>query len=380
MAKVELKHVGKIYDGNVHAVKDSNITIEDREFCVFVGPSGCGKSTTLRMIAGLEDISEGELWIDGELMNDVPPKDRNIAMVFQNYALYPHMSVFDNMAFGLKIRKIDKAEIQRRVDEAARILDLTQYLERKPKALSGGQRQRVAVGRAIVRNPKVFLFDEPLSNLDAKLRVTMRAEISDLHHRLQSTMIYVTHDQIEAMTMGTKIVVMRGTDAGDEMAGRIQQIGAPLYLYNHPINKFVAGFIGTPPMNFMNVKLIEKDGKVLADEGSFVLTPTEEQQKALKAHVGKEVSFGIRPEDLKYLQAPAAENNMQLKVTNKEPLGADTHVFLQSKEQSIVARVPPEYDFQLGDTVNFAPDMEKAKFFGKGGDEPNLCENIERKW
>ena len=380
MAKVELKHVGKIYDGNVHAVKDSNITIEDREFCVFVGPSGCGKSTTLRMIAGLEDISEGELWIDGELMNDVPPKDRNIAMVFQNYALYPHMSVFDNMAFGLKIRKIDKAEIQRRVDEAARILDLTQYLERKPKALSGGQRQRVAVGRAIVRNPKVFLFDEPLSNLDAKLRVTMRAEISDLHHRLQSTMIYVTHDQIEAMTMGTKIVVMRGTDAGDEMAGRIQQIGAPLYLYNHPINKFVAGFIGTPPMNFMNVKIIEKDGKVLADEGSFVLTPTAEQQKALKAHVGKEVSFGIRPEDLKYLQAPAAENNMQLKVTNKEPLGADTHVFLQSKEQSIVARVPPEYDFQLGDTVNFAPDMEKAKFFGKGGDEPNLCENIERKW
>ncbi|MDE6737040.1 MAG: TOBE domain-containing protein, partial [Treponemataceae bacterium] len=185
---------------------------------------------------------------------------------------------------------------------------------------------------------------------------------------------------IEAMTMGTKIVVMRGTDAGDEMAGRIQQIGAPLYLYNHPVNKFVAGFIGTPPMNFMNVKIVEKDGKVLADEGSFVLTPTAEQQKALKAHVGKEVSFGIRPEDLKYLQAPAAENNMQLKVTNKEPLGADTHVFLQSKEQSIVARVPPEYDFQLGDTVNFAPDMEKAKFFGKGGDEPNLCENIERKW
>jgi multiple sugar transport system ATP-binding protein len=193
-------------------------------------------------------------------------------------------------------------------------------------------------------------------------------------------MIYVTHDQIEAMTMGTKIVVMRGTDAGEEMAGRIQQIGAPLYLYNHPINKFVAGFIGTPPMNFMNVKIIEKDGKVLADEGSFVLTPTAEQQKALKAHVGKEVSFGIRPEDLQYLQAPAAENNMQLKVTNKEPLGADTHVFLQSKGQTIVARVPPEYDFQLGDAVNFAPDMEKAKFFGKDGDEPNLCENIEKKW
>ena len=209
MAKVELKGIGKIYDGNVQAVENANIVIEDRDFCVFVGPSGCGKSTTLRMIAGLEEISEGELLIDGELMNDVPPKDRNIAMVFQNYALYPHMTVYDNMAFGLKIRKMDKGEIKRRVDEAANILGLTQYLDRKPKALSGGQRQRVAVGRAIVRNPKVFLFDEPLSNLDAKLRVTMRGEIAGLHQRLNATMIYVTHDQIEAMTMGTKIVVMK---------------------------------------------------------------------------------------------------------------------------------------------------------------------------
>ncbi|MCR5725381.1 MAG: sn-glycerol-3-phosphate ABC transporter ATP-binding protein UgpC [Treponema sp.] len=379
MAKVELKGVGKIYDGNVHAVKNSNITIEDREFCVFVGPSGCGKSTTLRMIAGLEDISEGELYIDGELMNDVPPKDRNIAMVFQNYALYPHMSVFDNMAFGLKIRKIDKAEIQRRVDEAARILDLTQYLDRKPKALSGGQRQRVAVGRAIVRNPKVFLFDEPLSNLDAKLRVSMRAEISDLHHRLQATMIYVTHDQVEAMTMGTKIVVMRGTDAGEEMAGRIQQIGSPLYLYNHPINKFVAGFIGTPPMNFLNVKVIEKDGKVLVDEGSFTLTPTADQQARLKASVGKDIYFGIRPEDMNFQKTPAAENNMQLKITNKEPLGADTHYFLQTKDQALVARVDPDVDYQLGDVVNFTPDMERAKFFSKETEE-NLCEDIEKKW
>ena len=258
MAKVELIGIGKIYDGNVRAVENANITIENEEFVIFVGPSGCGKSTTLRMVAGLEDISEGELRIDGELMNDVPPKDRNIAMVFQNYALYPHMTVYDNMAFGLKIRKTDKAEIERRVRDAARILDIEKYLDRKPKALSGGQRQRVAVGRAIVRNPKVFLFDEPLSNLDAKLRVQMRAEISGLHHRLKATMIYVTHDQVEALTMGDKIDVMKD--------GKVQQIGSPLYLYNHPINKFVAGFIGSPPMNFLTVKIVEKNGQIIADE------------------------------------------------------------------------------------------------------------------
>ncbi len=372
MAKVELKGITKVYDGNVLAVEKSNVTIDDREFCVFVGPSGCGKSTTLRMVAGLEDITEGELLIDGELMNDVPPKDRNIAMVFQNYALYPHMTVYDNMAFGLKIRKLDKAEIDRRVKEASRILDLDKYLDRKPKALSGGQRQRVAVGRAIVRSPKVFLFDEPLSNLDAKLRVQMRAEISDLHHRLQATMIYVTHDQVEAMTMGTKIVVMSER--------RIQQIGAPLYLYNHPINKFVAGFIGTPPMNFMTVKIVEKDGKIIADEGTFTITPTEDQQKSLKAYAGKEVSFGIRPEDLHYTEKPVDGNNMQLKVTNKEPLGADTHVFLQTKDCVIIARTDPSIEFNLGDVVNFTPDMEKAKFFSKEEGEVNICEQIEKKW
>ena len=372
MAKVELKGVTKVYDGNVLAVEKSNVTIEDREFCVFVGPSGCGKSTTLRMVAGLEDITDGELLIDGELMNDVPPKDRNIAMVFQNYALYPHMTVFDNMAFGLKIRKEPKIEIQRKVEEAAKMLDLTQYLDRKPKALSGGQRQRVAVGRAIVRSPKVFLFDEPLSNLDAKLRVTMRGEISSLHHRLQATMIYVTHDQVEAMTMGTKIVVMSEK--------RIQQIGEPLYLYNHPINKFVAGFIGTPPMNFFKLAIEEKDGKVIANEGSFTLVPTEAQQKHLKAYVGKEVTFGIRPEDLHYQAAPAAENNMQVKVTNKEPLGAETHVFVQVKDANIVAKVAPEVVVQLGDTINFTPDMEKAKFFDLET-EINICEpEIEKKW
>ena len=263
MAKVELKKIGKVYEGNVRAVDDANITVNDKEFVIFVGPSGCGKSTTLRMIAGLEDITEGELYIDNKLVNDVPPKDRDIAMVFQNYALYPHMTVYENMAFGLKIRKLPKDEIEKRVKEAARILDIEKLLDRRPKQLSGGQRQRVAVGRAIVRNPKVFLFDEPLSNLDAKLRVQMRAELIDLHYRLDATMIYVTHDQVEAMTMGDKIVVMRD--------GKIQQIGSPLYLYNQPINKFVAGFLGTPPMNFMNVKVVEEGGNVLIDEGSFKL-------------------------------------------------------------------------------------------------------------
>jgi multiple sugar transport system ATP-binding protein len=378
LAKVELKGIGKIYEGNVRAVQNANITIEDKEFCVFVGPSGCGKSTTLRMVAGLEDISEGELYIDGELMNDVPPKDRNIAMVFQNYALYPHMSVYDNMAFGLKIRKMDKAEIQRRVEEAAKILGLSIYLDRKPKALSGGQRQRVAVGRAIVRNPKVFLFDEPLSNLDAKLRVTMRGEISALHQRLQATMIYVTHDQIEAMTMGTKIVVMKD--------GHVQQIGEPLYLYNHPINKFVAGFIGSPPMNFMTVTIKKVGDKIVADEGTFELTPTEEQQAALKNYVGKQVYFGIRPEDLTYQATPAAENNMQMKVVNKEPLGAETHLFLQSKDQSIVARVQAsaKESFKLGETVNFKPDITRCKFFVKNpedlDEELNICEKIDAPW
>ena len=375
MAKVELKGIGKIYDGGVRAVTNSNITIEDKEFCVFVGPSGCGKSTTLRMIAGLEDISEGKLFIDGIEMNDVPPKDRDIAMVFQNYALYPHMTVYDNMAFGLKIRKMDKAEIDRRVREAAKQLDLTQYLDRKPKALSGGQRQRVAVGRAIVRNPKVFLFDEPLSNLDAKLRVTMRSELAALHNRLQATMIYVTHDQIEAMTLGTKIVVMKD--------GVIQQIGAPLYLYNNPINKFVAGFIGTPPMNFLTVKVLEKNGAIVCDEGSFEINPTAEQAKYLKEYVNKEVTFGIRPEDLTYVEKPAAKDDMQMKITNKEPLGAETHLYLISnKGQSIIAKTTANAEFRLGDSVNVVPNMEKAKFFviNPDGEELNICDQIEKKW
>ncbi len=368
MAKVELRGLGKVYDGNVRAVENADIVIEDQEFVVFVGPSGCGKSTTLRMVAGLEEISEGDLFIDGERMNDVPPKDRNIAMVFQNYALYPHMTVYDNMAFGLKIRKLDKQEIERRVHEAARILDIEKLLQRKPKALSGGQRQRVAVGRAIVRNPKVFLFDEPLSNLDAKLRVQMRAEISDLHNRLKATMIYVTHDQVEAMTMGDKIVVMKD--------GKVQQIGSPLYLYNHPINKFVAGFIGSPPMNFLSVTVAEQDGSIVIDEGSFVLHPTQEQQAHLKKYTGKKVFFGIRPEDLTPASADGTQHNsIQLKVTVKEPLGAETHFYLASQTQQVIARTFENVEANIGDTLTFIPVMEKARYFD-GETELNICEDV----
>jgi multiple sugar transport system ATP-binding protein len=308
------------------------------------------------MVAGLEDITEGELYIDGELMNDVPPKDRNIAMVFQNYALYPHMTVYENMAFGLRIKRVEKSEIDRRVHEAARILDIEKFLDRKPKALSGGQRQRVAVGRAIVRNPKVFLFDEPLSNLDAKLRVQMRAELSDLHLRLNATMIYVTHDQVEAMTMANKIVVMKD--------GKIQQIGSPLYLYNHPINKFVAGFIGSPPMNFLTVKVVEKGGAIVLEEGSFELKPAAVHTEYLKKYLGKEVFFGIRPEDLAYAEK-GGDNSFPVKVTVVEPLGADIHLWLTTATQPLVARTEPHYTFKVGDTAYFVPRMEKARYFDK---------------
>ncbi|MBN1241077.1 MAG: sn-glycerol-3-phosphate ABC transporter ATP-binding protein UgpC [Spirochaetales bacterium] len=356
MAKVELRNISKVYEGGVKAVENANIVVEDKEFVVFVGPSGCGKSTTLRMVAGLEDITGGELYIDGDLVNDVPPKDRNIAMVFQNYALYPHMSVYENMAFGLKIRKVDKAEIDRRVREAARILDIEGLLDRKPKALSGGQRQRVAVGRAIVRNPKVFLFDEPLSNLDAKLRVQMRAEIIELHDRLQATMIYVTHDQVEAMTMGDKIVVMRD--------GLVQQIGTPLYLYNSPVNKFVAGFIGSPPMNFLNVKVLEEGGKLLIDEGSFRLRPDDAHIGFLKPYVGKDVVFGIRPEDIPVAEG-GKEQKIPAKVTVVEPLGAEIHLYASTPTQSMVARTSPQHHWRTNDKVEFAPLMEKARYFDR---------------
>jgi multiple sugar transport system ATP-binding protein len=356
MAKVELKNICKVYDGGVRAVENANITIEDKEFVVLVGPSGCGKSTTLRMIAGLEEITEGELFIDNDLMNDIPPKDRNIAMVFQNYALYPHMSVYENMAFGLRIKKVPKDTIEQRVKDAAKILDIEKLLDRKPKALSGGQRQRVAVGRAIVRNPKVFLFDEPLSNLDAKLRVQMRAELSGLHLRLNATMIYVTHDQVEAMTMASKIVVMKD--------GWVQQIGSPLYLYNYPQNKFVAGFIGSPPMNFLTVLVKEQGGQLLLDEGSFTIKPDSSHADYLKNYVNKEVFFGIRPEDLNYVESDEA-NKFNVKITVVEPLGADIHLWLTTGTQPLVARTGPHHEFKVGEEAAFVPRMEKARYFDK---------------
>lgn len=353
MATVELKNITKVYEGDVRAVDNANITVQDREFVVLVGPSGCGKTTTLRMIAGLEDITEGELYIDGKLVNDVPPKDRDIAMVFQNYALYPHMTVYDNMAFGLKIRKYPKAEIEARVHEAAQILDIEELLERKPKALSGGQRQRVAVGRAIVRKPKVFLFDEPLSNLDAKLRVQMRAEISNLHHRLNATMIYVTHDQIEAMTMADTIVVMKG--------GIIQQIGNPLGLYNNPVNRFVAGFIGSPPMNFLTVSVLNEGGKIVIDEGDFKLPITGKQAENLKPYVGKQVVFGVRPEDLSYDGNTTEIIPTTIEVV--EPLGYEIHLMVSTKKHQMIARATPTRTFKIGDKLNLIPDMNRVIFF-----------------
>jgi multiple sugar transport system ATP-binding protein len=355
MATVEMKGIGKVYDGGVRAVDNANITVNDREFVVLVGPSGCGKTTTLRMVAGLEDITEGELYIDGKLVNDVPPKDRDIAMVFQNYALYPHMTVYDNMAFGLKIRKYPKQEIQARVKEAAQILDIEELLDRKPKALSGGQRQRVAVGRAIVRKPKVFLFDEPLSNLDAKLRVQMRAEISNLHNRLQATMIYVTHDQVEAMTMADKIVVMK--------AGVIQQIGSPLELYNNPVNRFVAGFIGSPPMNFMTVVIKEEGGKIMADEDGNAVEVTGENADRMKSYIGKEIIFGVRPEDMEIKDTAQAGKTLKTSVTVIEPLGAEIHLYVDTGKHSMIARVPPRLDFHVGDDAYFEVNMNKVVFF-----------------
>jgi len=356
VATVELKNISKVYEGGIKAVDNANITINDKEFVVLVGPSGCGKSTTLRMVAGLEEITSGELYIDGKLMNDVAPKDRDIAMVFQNYALYPHMSVYENMAFGLKIRKFPKKEISQRVHDAAAILDIEELLERKPKALSGGQRQRVAVGRAIVRKPKVFLFDEPLSNLDAKLRVQMRAEISSLHTRLQATMIYVTHDQTEAMTMGDRIVVLKD--------GLIQQIGTPLGLYNKPVNRFVAGFIGSPPMNIMKSTIREDKGKLVADEGDFQIVLPASMGDTLRPYVGKDVLVGIRPEDLIYAEKTQEGVTLTAKVEVVEPLGAEILLYVSTAQHpGMIVRVPPHLEFHVGDPISLKPQLEKMRFF-----------------
>ena len=355
MASLSLEGIQKIYPNGFHAVKDFNLEIEDKEFIIFVGPSGCGKSTTLRMIAGLEDISGGTLKIDGKVMNDVEPKDRDIAMVFQNYALYPHMTVYDNMAFGLKLRKVPKAEIDKKVKEAARILDLEKLLDRKPKALSGGQRQRVAMGRAIVRNPKVFLMDEPLSNLDAKLRVQMRIEISKLHENLGATIIYVTHDQTEAMTLGTRIVVMKD--------GVVQQVDTPQNLYQKPGNLFVAGFMGSPQMNFLDAVIKEKGGKLVAQIGSDEVAIPDSKAKALKdgGYIGKTVVMGIRPEDV----TDTPDGAMSSTVKVYELLGAEVFLYFDVNGTQVTARVEPHTTAKTGDPIRFDFDMEKSHFFDK---------------
>ncbi len=334
MAEVVLKGITKVYDSGVPVVNNVDIRVSDKEFVVLVGPSGCGKSTTLRMIAGLEEITSGELFIDGKKVNDIPPKNRDIAMVFQNYALYPHMSVYENMAFGLKLRKYDKAEIKDRVNEAAKILDLESYLERKPRALSGGQRQRVAVGRAIVRKPKVFLFDEPLSNLDAKLRVQMRTEISKLHKKLDATMIYVTHDQTEAMTMGDRIVVMKD--------GIVQQIDTPMKLYDKPVNKFVAGFIGSPAMNFIKGKILtDKISKFVSDGSSLSLDIPASQSDKLKAYQNKSVYLGIRPESISDSSESFNANEIskvEVKIDVVEPMGNEVFLYFQIDNEQFICR------------------------------------------
>jgi len=364
MASVSLQHIYKVYAGGVVAVSDFNLDIKDKEFIVLVGPSGCGKSTTLRMVAGLEEISDGELYIGEKLVNDVAPKDRDIAMVFQNYALYPHMTVFDNMAFGLKLRKTPKDEIKRRVEEAAKILDIAHLLNRKPKALSGGQRQRVALGRAIVREPKVFLFDEPLSNLDAKLRVAMRTEITKLHQRLQTTFIYVTHDQTEAMTMASRIVVMKD--------GVVQQVDTPQNLYDFPANEFVAGFIGSPQMNFFDVKLVKEGQDVVAKFGNNkIVVPQDKVSKLIdEAYIGKEVVMGIRPEninDAPEAVAASAGATMEVTIEVAEKMGSETYLYMTTsgKEGNIIARVDPRTSSATGSTIKVALDTAHLHFFDK---------------
>ena len=379
MASLSLRNVYKKYPGGVVAVTDFNLEIKDKEFIVFVGPSGCGKSTTLRMVAGLEEISEGEVYIGDRLINDVAPKDRDIAMVFQNYALYPHMTVFDNMAFGLKLRKTPKDEIKRRVEEAARILDIEHLLERKPKALSGGQRQRVALGRAIVREPKVFLLDEPLSNLDAKLRAQMRTEISKLHQRLGTTFIYVTHDQTEAMTMGTRIVVMK--------SGLIQQVDTPNNLYLRPCNLFVAGFIGSPQMNFIESKLLKEGEDYLVEFGSedtktragvkfkIKLPASKNKDNCLETYVGKEVIMGIRPENVhneEDLIAQYKDGIIEANVEVTELMGAETYLYMNCEGQSINARVSPTNTARPGDKITIALETEKIHLFDKDT-EVTIC-------
>ena len=361
MAGLSLEHIGKTYPNGFEGVKDFNLEIEDKEFIIFVGPSGCGKSTTLRMIAGLEDITSGTLKIDCRVVNDVEPADRDIAMVFQTYALYPHMTVYDNMAFPLKLRKVPQADIDKAVHEAARILDLEKLLDRKPSALSGGQRQRVAMGRAIVRRPKVYLMDEPLSNLDAKLRVQMRAEISKLHDRLGATIIYVTHDQTEAMTLGTRIVVMKD--------GVMQQVDTPSKLYSEPCNLFVAGFIGSPQMNFIDATVVEKDGAVALSFGSNVVTLPDAKAAALKPYAGKVVVMGIRPEDVveehEYAEGKALSEQIDATVTVYELLGSEAMIYGDVDGGQISAHISASNPVRTGNRIKVAFDVDKLHVFDK---------------
>lgn len=363
MAQVSLQNVSKVFSGNVWAIRDINLGIESKEFVVFVGPSGCGKSTTLRIIAGLEEATTGKVYIGDQLVNDVPPKDRNIAMVFQNYALYPHMTVYDNMAFGLKLRKYPRAEIESRVKEAANILGIEKFLHRRPRELSGGQRQRVAVGRAIVRKPLVFLFDEPLSNLDAKMRVQMRMEIKKLHIKLQTTMIYVTHDQTEAMTMGDKIVVMKD--------GIIQQIADPMTLYDKPVNKFVAGFIGSPPMNFINGTIVKKDAKLYFNEGNFQVKIIDAMLPKISPYLNKDVIFGIRPEDIYdklFVSYAPSENTIRANCEVIEPMGSEVYLHLNTGKNPIVAKVGGHDRPTINQDMDLVFDMAKIHFFDKDTD------------
>ncbi len=368
MASLSFKHLYKKYPGGVTAVSDFCLEVKDKEFIILVGPSGCGKTTTLRMIAGLEEITEGELHIGDTLVNDIAPKDRDIAMVFQNYALYPHMTVFDNMAFGLKLRKTPKEEIKRRVEEAARILDITHLLERRPKALSGGQKQRVALGRAIVREPKVFLLDEPLSNLDAKLRAQMRTELTKIHQKLGTTFVYVTHDQVEAMTMATRIVVMKD--------GLIQQVATPQDLYDRPVNVFVAGFIGTPQMNFIRANLVKKkDGSLYFEFGqnSLKLPPEKAEAEELKEYYGKEIILGVRPECLhdeaRYLEA-MPDSIIEADVEVTELMGAEIYLYIttsgaEDEVQNLIARVSPRSEARAGDKIKIAVELPRVHVFDK---------------
>ena len=358
MASISFRNVTKIYDGaDKPVVPNLNLEIKDKEFIILVGPSGCGKSTTLRMIAGLESISSGELYIGDRLVNQVPPKDRDIAMVFQNYALYPHMSVYKNIAFGLTLRKVPKDEIDKRVHEAAKILDLEHLLERKPKALSGGQRQRVALGRAMVRNPAVFLLDEPLSNLDAKLRTSMRSEIARLHRRLDTTFVYVTHDQTEAMTMGDRIVVMKD--------GIIQQFDTPKVLYDSPCNLFVAGFIGSPQMNFLEVKIANEGGKLVAILNNDKLTIPAAKEAALKPYIGKTVILGVRPENFLTFDKLTAGNGLSAKVDFCELLGAETNLYVFVGEQKVIVRMASSVENPKEEFVKVPVDMDRVHFFDK---------------